>query len=71
MDWRYLDGLSLDAAPVLSHLPPADRACALATYVPPKDDWLGWYYGRSRAEHTLRNVTIGATAPCRSVPAPG
>ncbi|MDX6276134.1 MAG: two-component system, OmpR family, sensor histidine kinase BaeS [Nocardioidaceae bacterium] len=71
VDWHYLDGLSLDAAPVLSHLPEADRACALASYVPPKDDWLGWNYGRSRAEHALRNVTVDATTPCRSVPDAG
>jgi uncharacterized protein DUF4153 len=71
VDWHYLDGLSLDAAPVLSHLPEADRACALASYIPPKDDWLGWNYGRSRAEHALRNVAIDVTTPCRSVPGPG
>lgn len=66
VDWHYLSGLSLDAAPVLSHLSESDRGCALATYVRPDDGWLGWNYGRARAEHALDSVTIAAGAACRS-----
>ncbi|MCW2799654.1 MAG: histidine kinase [Aeromicrobium sp.] len=67
VDWHYLSGLSLDAAPVLSRLPEADRGCALARYVRPDDDWLGWNYGRARAEHAVHGITIDAGGSCSSV----
>ena len=62
VDWDYIAGLSLDAVPVTSKLPPPERACAMAGYVRPDDDWLGWNYGRSRGARAADNVAAGTCA---------
>lgn len=64
IDWAYLDGLSLDAVPVKAKLPPAERNCAMASYVRPDDDGLGWNYGRARGERAAQKVSIDPTANC-------
>lgn len=47
IDTAYLAGLSADAAPALTHLPPTVAACVLRRV--PDDDWLAWNLGRARA----------------------
>jgi two-component system sensor histidine kinase BaeS len=67
VDWAYLDGLSDDAVPVLSHLPAAERACALSGWNRSDDDWLEWNLGRARASSAMGEVRAVpfATDGCR------
>ncbi len=53
VDWTYLQGLSDDALPVLSTLPPNLVGCAVSLNGRTHDDWLEWNFGRSRARSTL------------------
>lgn len=71
IDWVYLDGLSLDAVPVIVKLPAAERACALASFVRLDDDWLSWNYGRSRADRAMRGITIDRATDCASMATAG
>lgn len=48
VDWYYLSDLSADAAPALATLPQGYRNC-VTTAEAPRDDWLEWNLGRSRA----------------------
>ena len=66
IDWYYLDGLSLDAVPVTSKLPLADRSCAMTSFVRPDDDLLEWNYGRARAESAAKGLSTDRTANCES-----
>lgn len=66
IDWAYVDGLSLDAVPVTSKLPPAERRCAMASFVRPDDDWLGWNYGRARADRAVRGLSLDTATTCES-----
>ena len=53
VDWTYLQGLSDDAVPVLSKLPPNLIECAVSPDGRTHDDWLEWNLGRSRARSTI------------------
>ncbi|VXB75887.1 DUF4153 domain-containing protein [Aeromicrobium sp. 9AM] len=53
VDWTYLQGLSDDALPVLSTLPPNLVECAVSLDGRTHDDWLEWNLGRSRARSTI------------------
>lgn len=53
VDWTYLQGLSDDAVPVLSTLPPDLVECALSPKTRTHDDWLEWNLGRSRARSEI------------------
>ncbi|WP_332664669.1 DUF4153 domain-containing protein [Aeromicrobium sp.] len=53
VDWTYLQGLSEDAVPVLSTLPPELVGCAVSLDGRTHDDWLEWNVGRSRARSTI------------------
>ena len=53
VDWTYLRGLSDDALPVLSTLPPHLVGCAVPLDGRSHDDWLEWNLGRSRARSTI------------------
>lgn len=54
VDWTYLQGLSDDALPVLSTLPPGLVGCAVSLEGRTDDDWLEWNLGRSRARSTIQ-----------------
>ena len=67
IDWDYLGGLSADAFPTLAASPADVRACALAhVEITGDDDWLGWNYGRARAENVSHGLTVGSSAGCDS-----
>ena len=53
VDWTYLAGLSDDALPVLSKLPPDLAECAVSLDGRTHDDWLEWNLGRSRARAAI------------------
>jgi signal transduction histidine kinase len=53
VDWTYLQGLSDDALPVLSTLPPDLVECAVSLDGRTHDDWLEWNLGRVRARSTI------------------
>ena len=55
VDWTYLRGLSDDAVPALSTLPPELVECAVSTDGRTHDDWLEWNRGRSRARSTIES----------------
>lgn len=55
VDWTYLQGLSDDALPVLSTLPPGLVECAVSLDGRTHDDWLEWNLGRSRARATIES----------------
>ena len=71
IDWDYLDSLSMDAVPVTSKLPLADRRCAMASFVRPDDDWLGWNYGRARAVSAAQGLSTDRTVNCESTTSGG
>jgi two-component system sensor histidine kinase BaeS len=58
IDWHYLGGLSDDALPVLSKLPPDLVECAVSLDGRTHDDWLEWNLGRSRARSTLEERSV-------------
>lgn len=65
VDWDYLGSLSADAFPTLANSPAHVRACALAhVKITSDDDWLGWNYGRARAERASHGLTVGPPAGC-------
>jgi hypothetical protein len=64
IDLSYLAGLSPDAVPSLSALPPALRECALAPHrdlLDEPDAWPAWNLGRARARALLERTP---PAPC-------
>ena len=67
VDWSYLRGLSLDAAPTLVALPPEQAACALGDISPEKDTWAGWNLARARARDALADFDLPASAGCSEV----
>ena len=72
VDWSYLRGLSLDAAPTLVKLPPEQAACALGDFSPEPDGWTGWNLSRARAADVLADFEPPAGAGCSEVvPPPG
>jgi len=71
IDWGYIDDLSLDAVPVKAKLPIAERSCAMASFVRPDDDWLGWNYGRARAYRAAQGSSTDVTANCKSTTSGG
>ena len=64
VDYSYLRGLSLDAAPTLVALPPEQAACALGDTSPEKDGWTGWNLARSRAFDDLADFVLPQSAGC-------
>jgi len=63
IDLAYVAGLSADAVPALSDLPPPLRDCALASHaalVSDQDDVLGWNLARERARRTLTASPAGS-----------
>src|SRR5665811_2596473 len=67
IDWDYFRDLSADAVPTLAASPADVRACALAhVAITGDDDWLGWNYGRARAESVGHGLTAGSSAGCDS-----
>ena len=64
IDYAYLRSLSLDAAPTLSALPPAEAACALGDSSPERDDWAGWNLSRARAVDLLADMNLPPAADC-------
>jgi len=67
IDWDYLGGLSADAFPTLAASPAEVRACTLEhVEITGDDDWLGWNYGRARAESASHGLTVGSPAGCDS-----
>lgn len=65
VDLPYLAGLSPDAVPALSALPPRVRACVLHEHARlrgDRDSWLAWNLGRARARAVLERAT---EVPCR------
>jgi hypothetical protein len=64
IDLSYLAGLSPDAVPSLSELPPALRACVLDEHtelLTEPDSWPAWNLARGRARTVLEQT---AEAPC-------
>jgi hypothetical protein len=70
VDWSYLRGLSLDAAPTLADLPPEQAACALGDPSPEQDGWAGWNLARARAIDALDDSVLPASAGCSEVVPP-
>jgi len=70
IDFSYLRGLSLDAAPVLVALPPEQAACALGDPSPSRDSWTGWNLARARAGDALAYFELPPAAGCREVSRP-
>lgn len=70
VDWSYLRGLSMDAAPTLAALPPEQAACALGDPSPTRDDWSSWNLARSRAVDVLADFEMPSAAGCSEVVAP-
>jgi len=67
IDWDYFRDLSADAVPTLAASPADVRACALAhVEITGDDDWLGWNYGRARAESVSHGLTVGSHTGCDS-----
>ncbi|MCW2849393.1 MAG: histidine kinase [Marmoricola sp.] len=64
VDYSYLRGLSLDAAPVLADLPPEQAACALGDISPEADPWTGWNLARAHARHVLDDFVLPRAAGC-------
>ena len=72
IDYSYLRGLSLDAAPVLVELRPEEAACALGDPSPAGDPWVSWNLGRAHARDALATFEVPAAAGCdETVPPPG
>lgn len=67
IDWYYLSGLSADATPALSGLPPKYRACVRLAE-PRHDDWLAWNLGRARAREALQGQAEPSSGSCVDVP---
>jgi two-component system sensor histidine kinase BaeS len=70
VDWSYLRGLSMDAAPTLAALPPEQAACALGDPSPSRDDWSSWNLARSRAADVLADFRLPRAAGCSEVVPP-
>ena len=70
VDYDYLRGLSLDAAPVLVDLPAEQASCALGDASPEEDSWAGWNLGRARAREALAGFEIVPGASCTGTAAP-
>jgi two-component system sensor histidine kinase BaeS len=64
VDWSYLRGLSLDAAPDLAALPPEQAACALGNPSPEADGWASWNLARQRAREVLVDLDMLPAAGC-------
>jgi len=64
VDYSYLRGLSLDAAPVLVDLPPGQAACALGNTSREGDPWAGWNLARARARDALATFELPPGAGC-------
>jgi uncharacterized protein DUF4153 len=71
VDWSYLRGLSLDAAPTLVARPPDQAVCGLATSQPDEDSWAGWNLARAHARDALAGFVPPARAGCSEVVDPG
>ncbi len=70
VDWTYLRGLSLDAAPTLLGLPAADAACVLGRPAPEPDTWAGWNLARARAVARLARAELPDAVRCNEDPGP-
>jgi hypothetical protein len=68
VDLAYLSSLSPDAAPALTELDPAQRACVLGVLAlrldDAPDDWRGWNLGRERARTEIAKYLIDPAPYC-------
>ena len=67
LDTRYLDNLSADAVPVLTHLPEPQRSCALDRVAENLDTETPWHavnVARVRARHLIDQDPVNLNATC-------